>query len=214
MQGIGRLCFITDARAGRPLGAVVRTLLEAGVRWIQYREKGKTKRELYGEALELRELTRRFGACFIVNDYADLALAVDADGVHLGQDDLPLAEAKKIMGGRIIGISTHSLREAVEAERGGADYIGFGSVFSTTTKEVGEPKGVEALREIREAVKIPVIAIGGIKAENAASVFAAGCWGAAVSSGLFCGDPKENAERLLKAAYAGNEHLKEGGEGK
>lgn len=199
MKGIGRLCFITDARAGRPLGTVVRTLLESGVRWVQYREKGRTKRDRYGEALELRELTRCFGACFIVNDDADLALAVDADGVHLGQDDLPLAEARKIMGDRIIGISTHSLREAVEAERGGADYIGFGSIFSTTTKEVGAPQGIEALREIRAAVEIPVIAIGGINAGNADSVFAAGCDGVAVSSGLFCGDLEENAKRLLGA---------------
>ncbi|MCC6347209.1 MAG: thiamine phosphate synthase [Nitrospirales bacterium] len=199
MKGIGRLCFITDARAGRPLGTVVRTLLESGVRWVQYREKGRTKRDRYGEALELRELTRCFGACFIVNDEADLALAVDADGVHLGQDDLPLAEARKIMGDRIIGISTHSLREAVGAERGGADYIGFGSIFSTTTKEVGAPQGIEALREIRAAVEIPVIAIGGINAGNADSVFAAGCDGVAVSSGLFCGDLEENAKRLLGA---------------
>ncbi|MBZ0155468.1 MAG: thiamine phosphate synthase [Alphaproteobacteria bacterium] len=203
MKGIDRICFLTDARAGGSPGAVVRALLESGIRWVQYREKDKTKRDMYEEALHLRELTRRFGACFIVNDYADLALAVDADGVHLGQDDLPLAEARKIMGHRIIGISAHSLREAEEAERGGADYIGFGSIFPTTTKEVGAPRGVEVLKEIKAAVRIPVIAIGGIKADNAASVFAAGCDGVAVSSGLFCGDVRENAKRFLEIAHKG-----------
>ncbi|MFZ5996286.1 MAG: thiamine phosphate synthase [Nitrospirota bacterium] len=197
----GRVCFITGtgpAHAANALEATVTKLLECGIRWVQYREKYKTKRELFFEALRLREITRRFGAFFVVNDYADVALAVEADGVHLGQDDLPLREARKIMGTRIIGISTHSLEEALEAEQGGADYIGFGSIFPTATKEVGVPKGVEMLRSIKAAVSIPVIAIGGIKAENAQAVIAAGCDGVAVSSGLLLGDIKENAKRFLE----------------
>lgn len=203
MKEFGSVCFITAPfSSDRDLDAVVTTLLEAGIRWVQYREKSKTKRVMYDEALRLRELTRRYGACFVVNDYADLALAADADGVHLGQDDLPYNEARRIMGDRIIGISTHSLDEALEAERAGADYIGFGSIFPTTTKEVGPPKGIGVLREITRLVKIPVIAIGGIKVDNAEAVFGAGCHGIAVSSGLMLGEPKDNAARLLAMSAA------------
>ena len=171
--------------------------MESGVRWVQYREKKKTKREMLSEALMIREISKKFDACFIVNDHADIALAADADGVHLGQDDLPLGEARKIMGNRIIGISTHNLSEALEAERGGADYIGFGAVFHTSTKEAGAPKGVDALKHIKDSVGIPVIAIGGIKADNALSVFASGCDGIAISSGLLEGNIPENAKRFL-----------------
>jgi len=137
-----------------------------------------------------------FKACLIINDYADIALAVEADGVHLGQDDLPLREARSIMGNRIIGISTHSVQEALEAERDGADYIGFGSIFPTATKEV-VPRGVDGLRAIKTAATIPVIAIGGIRPDNALSVFETGCDGVAVSSGLLDGDITMNAQRFL-----------------
>jgi len=175
----------------------VRIILESGIRWIQYREKSKTRRDIFFEALKLRELTRAFNACLIINDYADVAIAVDAEGVHLGQEDLPLKEARRVMGDRIIGISTHSVQEALEAEREGADYIGFGSVFASTTKEVGEPKGIEALKIVSNAVGIPVVAIGGIKPDNVLYVFETGCTGVAVSSGLLEGDIKKNAQRFL-----------------
>ncbi|MCL4491984.1 MAG: thiamine phosphate synthase [Nitrospirae bacterium] len=194
------ICFITGASPACNLESAVSILLESGIRWIQYREKNKTKRDLFYEALKLREITRKYNACFIVNDHADIALAVDADGVHLGQDDLPLAEARKIMGDRIVGISTHALQEALSAETGGADYIGFGPVFHTATKDAGEPKGVDILKHIRASVKIPVIAIGGIKADTIQSVLGAGGSGVAVSSGLLQGDMKENAQRFLSMA--------------
>jgi thiamine-phosphate pyrophosphorylase len=134
---------------------------------------------------------------FVVNDYADIALAVGADGLHVGQDDLPLECAKKIMGDKIVGLSTHSLEQALEAERLGADYIGFGPIFHTSTKDAGVPRGAEAVREIKAAVSIPVIAIGGITAGNAAGVFAAGCDGVAVSSGIGSGDVRGNVAALL-----------------
>ena len=175
-------------------------VLKSGIRWVQYREKGKTRRELFFEAVRLREITRTFNARLIINDYADIALAVDADGVHLGQDDMPLKEARSIMGNRIIGISTHSVDQALEAEKGGADYIGFGSIFPTVTKDVGTPKGVDVLRAVKSVVAIPVIAIGGIKPDNVLSVFETGCAGIAVSSGMLDGDIKKNAERFLAAA--------------
>lgn len=196
-----RICFITGTPDdGAPLETIVLQLLVAGIRFVQYREKSRTKRELFYEALRLRELTRRFNACLVINDYADIALAVDADGVHLGQDDLPLHEARKIMGSRLIGISTHSLGEARSAEQGGADYVGFGSIFPTTTKEVVTLQGVEALRQVKHALHIPVIAIGGIKADTVQTVFEAGCDSAAVSSGLLRGNIEENARRFLSAA--------------
>ncbi|MCL5061943.1 MAG: thiamine phosphate synthase [Nitrospiraceae bacterium] len=194
MKRLSRICFITGSEN---IESAVPLILEAGIRWVQYREKNKTRREMFFDALKLREITRSFGACFIVNDYADIALAVDADGVHLGQDDLPIKEARRIMGSRIIGISTRNVQEAVEAERDGADYIGFGSIFLTTTKEDTVLQGLDALRRIRQSVKIPVVAIGGINTDNVKAVFDAGCDGVAVSSGLLRGDIKENARRFL-----------------
>ncbi|MDP2168049.1 MAG: thiamine phosphate synthase [Thermodesulfovibrionales bacterium] len=194
------LCFITDINSS-PLTCLEMTLiaLRAGVRWVQYRQKDKSRRQLYEEALGLRRLTADFGAVFIVNDYADIAAAVDADGVHLGQDDLPIAEARKVMGGdRIIGISTHSIKEAVEAESAGADYIGFGPVFPTLTKDAGEPKGVKSLREIKQAVRIPVVAIGGISLKNLPSVISAGADSVAVASAILKGDIEENAGEFLR----------------
>jgi thiamine-phosphate pyrophosphorylase len=189
----GRICFITD---GRDEEAVL-TILKSGINWIQYREKNKTKKEIFDKAAALRKIVKDFNACFIVNDYADIALAVDADGVHLGQDDLPVKEARKIMGSRIIGVSTHNIREALDAEKQGADYIGFGSIFHTATKEDIVVRGLDALRAVTGSVKMPVIAIGGIKPDNAKEVFNAGCYGIAVSSGLLKGDIKGNAEKFL-----------------
>ncbi|MFA5353547.1 MAG: thiamine phosphate synthase [Thermodesulfovibrionales bacterium] len=175
----------------------VTAALESGISWIQYRDKERSRREIYRNALILREITSRFNACLIINDHADIALAVDAEGVHLGQEDLPLREARRIMGDRIIGISTHSLEQALEAEKGGADYIGFGPVFPTMTKDAGEPKGVETLRQIVRSVRMPVIAIGGIKAGNLLFVIGTGCAGVAVSSGILEGDLRKNAQAFL-----------------
>ncbi|MGE5751356.1 MAG: thiamine phosphate synthase, partial [Nitrospirota bacterium] len=110
--------------------------LEAGVRFFQYRNKRGTRREIYEISLQLIPLAREAGALFIVNDHADIALAVDADGVHLGQDDLPIEHARNLLGsGKLIGISTHSPDQAKAAKAGGADYIGFGPVFRTSTKD-------------------------------------------------------------------------------
>lgn len=178
---------------------MVMAALDAGIRWIQYREKNETRRVIYKEALRLRQLTGEFGASLIVNDYADIAAAVEADGVHLGQDDLPLKEARKIMGERIIGISTHSLSEAMKAERDGADYIGFGPIFQTSTKDAGEPKGVNALEEIKRNVSVPVVAIGGVSLENLGSVLDAGADAVAVASAILRGEISENVRSFLAA---------------
>ncbi|NCO68771.1 MAG: thiamine phosphate synthase [Nitrospirae bacterium CG_4_10_14_0_8_um_filter_41_23] len=196
---LGGLCFITDRKACK-LSCEEMTLkvLRAGLKWVQYRDKEKSRREIYEKAIRLRKLTKDFNAVLIVNDYADIALAVDADGVHLGQDDLPVREAREIMGNnKIIGISTHNLEQAKEAEKGGADYIGFGPIFRTTTKDAGMPKGTDMLKEIKRQVHVPVVAIGGINIENIRSVLDAGVDAVAVASAILSGDIIENATRFM-----------------
>lgn len=193
------LCFITDTTySDLPLFDIIKMVLCSGVTSIQYREKILPRREIYAHAVAIRELTRTFNATFIINDHADIALAVDADGVHLGQDDLPLKEARRIMGRKIIGISTHDLAQAREADREEADYIGFGPVFPTQTKDAGRPKGVDNIRIIKENVSIPVVAIGGISLDNIASVVNAGADAVAVASAICKGDMAANAEMFVR----------------
>lgn len=194
----GGLCLILDRKvSGRLPAEMALAALNAGIRCLQYRDKDSSRRCIYMEALRLRELTRDFGAVFIVNDYADIAAAVDADGVHLGQDDLPLAEARKIMTHKIIGISTHTLSEALEAEKGGADYIGFGPVFHTTTKDAGLPKGLGILRDIKRHLRIPVVAIGGIVSGNLSGVIEAGADAVAVASAILKGNIQKNTKEMF-----------------
>lgn len=193
------ICFITDNKhTNLPLFDMITNVLRAGVGCIQYREKDLSRREIYDNAVTLRKLTRLFDATLIINDHADIALAVGADGVHLGQDDLPLKEAKKIMGNRIVGISTHNIAQAKEAELGGADYIGFGPVFHTTTKDAGTSKGVDNIRIIKENVCIPLVAIGGISLDNIVSVINTGADAVAVATAICKGDIFENAEKFVR----------------
>lgn len=196
---LGGLNFITDSRACRlPYEEMTGRVLKSRVKWIQLRDKDRSRRAIYEEALRLRAITGENNAVLVINDHADIALAVNADGVHLGQDDLPLKEARRIMGGgKIIGISTHSLAQARDAEEGGADYIGFGPVFFTKTKEAGIPMGIEMLAEIKKAVGIPVVAIGGINLENLKAVLETGADAVAVASAILCGDIEGNTERFL-----------------
>ncbi len=163
----------------------MREALEAGIRFFQYRAKQASRRAVYEQCLKLAALAREAGAVFIVNDHADIAMAAGADGVHLGQDDIPLREARSVVGtGRIIGISTHNTAQALEAQAGGADYIGFGPVYSTSTKDAGPAQGVEAVAAVVRTVRIPVVAIGGINRTNAADVIRAGAAGVAVISAV------------------------------
>lgn len=200
----GGLCFITGrATDTLSFGEMTFRALQAGVKWVQYRDKERSRREMYEESIRLMGIAKKFGAALIVNDHPDIALAADADGVHLGQDDLPVKEARKIMGkNRIIGISTHTVEQARNAGRDGADYIGFGPVFHTTTKDAGRPMGIEMLREIKRQVQIPVIAIGGINAENIRPVLETGVDAVAVSSAILRGDIEENAKRFLSIINA------------
>lgn len=157
--------------------------LAGGVKFFQYRNKNGTRKGIYETSLLLARIARNTEARFMVNDHADIAAAVDADGVHLGQDDLPIEFARKLLGrDKVIGISTHSLEQARAAEAAGADYIGFGPIFRTSTKDAGPTQGTRNLASIKHSVAIPVMAIGGINQANVQYVAQAGADGAAVIS--------------------------------
>jgi thiamine-phosphate pyrophosphorylase len=198
------VCLITD-RDSCPLTCeeMVRMALMAGVRWVQYRDKDRDRLCFYRTALKLRRITRDFDACFIVNDHADIAQAVDADGVHLGQDDLPVAAARKILGpDRIVGISTHSLDEALAAEGEGADYVGYGPIYETSTKpDADTPKGPDEAARIAKSLRIPVVAIGGITAEALPTLMKRGVSGVAVASGILKGHLMGNVARFLSSVH-------------
>lgn len=170
--------FITDSRLSRA-GNIsdVKNALATGVEAVQYRNKDAGTRQMYEEALKLRLLCK--DALFIVNDRLDIALAVNADGVHLGGDDIPYKIARKLLGkNKTIGLTVHNVKEARQAERLGADYIGVSPIFATTTKKDAlKPVGIRLIEEISRCVSIPVIAVGGINLSNAAEVIAAGADG-------------------------------------
>jgi thiamine-phosphate pyrophosphorylase len=172
--------FITDARLSRA-GNIsdVRSALSCGVGVVQYRNKDAAARQMYDEALQLGQMCREAGAACLINDRLDIALAVDADGVHLGQSDMPLAVARKLLGPeKIIGLTVHNLAEALQGQSLGADYLGVAPIFSTTTKpDSGKPAGVGLIEQIRKEVSLPLIAIGGINHCNARQVIAAGADG-------------------------------------
>lgn len=160
-------------------------ILDGGCRLLQLRSKKMSTGLFLETAKRIGKACKKRGATFIVNDRLDIALAAGANGVHLGQDDLPLDEAKKIMGNKIIGISTHNLEEAQAAEKGAAHYIGFGPIFRTTTKaDAHALQGLDKLSEISQRVSIPIVAIGGISAENMRSTYLAGADAVAIISDL------------------------------
>lgn len=180
------LYCLTDSglSLGRSVHDVVTAMLDAGVRIIQYREKDKKAGEMLRECQIMRELTRNAGACFIVNDHIDIAMLCDADGVHIGQEDLPVAAVRELVGPhRMIGLSTHSPEQAQAAVASGADYIGVGPIFATKTKkDVCAPVGYAYLDWVAANLTIPFVAIGGIKLHNIADVAAHGARCCAVVS--------------------------------
>ncbi len=160
---------------GRSTVAVASAMMEAGLKILQYREKKKPKGEMLAECLELRRLTREAGCCFIVNDHVDLALACEADGVHVGQEDLPLAVVRKLVGPDIIiGVSTHNMEEARAAVAGGADYIAAGAMFPTNTKKDIVLSGPAYLKEVSAWSPVPLVTIGGINEKTLPPIIAAG----------------------------------------
>lgn len=182
------LYVILDPTAccNRPLLDVLRVSATAGAKIFQYRNKTASMKTAYAEALPLRTMAHELGALFIVNDRCDLALAVDADGVHLGQGDLPLELARKVMGpDKLIGISTHSREQVAAATAGGPNYLGFGPIFTPGSKLDHDPiVGLEGLRAIRPLTALPIFAIGGITADHAEEVIRAGADGVAVISAI------------------------------
>jgi thiamine-phosphate pyrophosphorylase len=201
------LYVITDRQqtAGRPLPAVVEAALCGGARALQLREKDLAPRDLLPLAQEMRRLTQAYGARLLINDRIDVALAVNADGVHLTTTSLPVDVARQLLGpNRLLGVSTHSRAEAQVAAEGGADFIVFGPVFFTPSKApYGEPVGLEALRDACAAVALPILAIGGIKKVNLDQVVAAGANGIAVISAVIAADdPTAATQDLLGALQA------------
>lgn len=181
------LYAIADARGrgGEP-AATARAMLDGGARFVQLRWKEADAAELFAAAGEIGRLAARRGALFVVNDRLDVALAAGADGVHLGQDDLPAADARRLLGPhRLLGVSTHDVEQALRAERAGADYVGFGPIFETASKATGYPaRGLDALAAVRAAVRLPIVAIGGIRAQSAPAVLRAGADAVAMISEL------------------------------
>ncbi|NGZ76511.1 thiamine phosphate synthase [Saccharibacillus alkalitolerans] len=172
-----RLYAITgeNFHPGRGLVEVMEQAILGGADILQYRDKTGGREDRLRKAKELRELTRKYGIPFIVNDDIELALEVDADGIHLGQGDLPLEEARRMVGNKIIGISTHAIEEALLAQEQGADYIGAGPVYATQTKtDAVAPVGLDYIREVSKRIDIPFVAIGGIKLGNVDEVIEAG----------------------------------------
>ena len=209
MRALLRLYAVTDRSwiGLQTLLEQIESSLLGGTTLVQLREKDLSDCEFIQEAISVKRLCERFGVPLLINDNVNVALRSGADGVHLGQDDLPLQEARKMLGpNKIIGISTHTVEEAMEAEQGGADYVGVGSVFATQTKLDVNVLSIDYIREICQAVNIPVVAIGGIKEENMDVLRNTGVAGIAVVSAIF-GQPdiematlrlKEYADRLFK----------------
>ena len=176
-----------DGLNGRPLVEALKEAAAGGARLFQYRDKTASVREAYHRGTQLQQAAADVGALFLVNDRCDLALAIGADGVHLGQDDLPLPLARVIMGPeKLIGISTHTAIQVTEATSQGADYLGFGPIFATATKPGHEQVvGVDGLATVRRLTSLPIFAIGGIRPETVESVIKAGARGVAIISAVW-----------------------------
>jgi thiamine-phosphate pyrophosphorylase len=199
------LCTDRLLAKGRPIAEAVEAAIAGGVTMVQIREKEAETREFYDIAREVRAVTKRRRVPLVVNDRIDIALAVEADGLHLGQTDMPLETARRLVGKKMfIGISAGTVEEALAAERGGADYLGIGAVYPTGSKpDAGAAIGPGRLREIRAAVRLPFVAIGGIGPQNAAEVLAAGADGVAVISAILSQpDIREAAAEIKKVLLA------------
>jgi thiamine-phosphate pyrophosphorylase len=197
----------TDLSAGRSTQTIVNAALAGGIDIVQVREKHTSARERLTIARDLRSPTAKAGVPLVVNDRVDIALAADADGVHLGDDDLPVEDARELLGeDAIIGRSVSTVEAAREAERAGADYLGVGAVFATGSKddipEEEQAIGLDRIREIAAAVDVPFVGIGGITPDNAADVAEAGADGVAVITAITQADDPEQATRNLTDAVA------------
>jgi thiamine-phosphate pyrophosphorylase len=189
--------MVTTESPGRTHIEVAQAALEGGAKVIQYRDKNASSRTLYERARELRKITREAGVLLIINDRLDIALAVGADGVHLGKDDMPFESAREIMGASyIIGISATNYEEAAAAQ--GADYIGLGPIYPTPSKDdAAEPIGLQGLNRTRSSVSVPIVAIGGITADNVEEIITAGADGVALISAVASAQDMVHAAQTL-----------------
>jgi thiamine-phosphate pyrophosphorylase len=196
------LYLVTDRglARGRSTLEIVSAAVHGGATVVQLREKDCSTRDFIEQALTIKEFVKDRGVPLIINDRVDVAQAVKADGVHLGQTDMPLGMAKKILGdSMIIGISAESQQDAVEAEKGGADYLGVSPIYATPTKtDTAPPLGLEGLREIRKVVRLPLVGIGGLNRDNAAEVIRSGADGVAVVSAIVAADDPQTAADAIK----------------
>jgi len=199
-----KLYLITDRKlfnAQCSLYLALETALQAGVKFIQLREKRLPTRKMLDMAYWMIALTREYGAKLLINDRVDIALAVGADGVHLGQKSLPAHAARKVAGDNfLIGVSTHGIEEALKAEHDGADFITLGPIYHTPSKlKYGAPIGVDIIRQVKSEVSIPVLAVGGIKTDLVNEVLDAGADGVAVISGILAAeDIRGTTEEFLR----------------
>jgi len=176
----------------------VKGAIKAWCKIIQYREKNKEAKYMLKEAKEIKKLCRN-RAIFLINDRIDIALAVDADGVHLGQNDFPYNYARNLLGkNKIIGLSAHSLKDALHNQRIGADYTSIGPIYNTSTKKDVKPIGLEPIRQLNKRLKIPIVAIGGINKQNVAEVIKAGADSAAAISAVLSGDVEKEVSDFIK----------------
>lgn len=208
MKKVGRLHVLTDTvlQTRFSHAELTRLAIAGGADTIQYRQKSGSTREMIETAQRLKGLCREEGIPFIVNDRIDVAIASRADGVHLGQDDFPIPLARQLLGeGAVIGGSAVTLAEAEKCLSEGADYVGFGPVYATQSKDdAGPVTGVALLREVVEAVSVPIIAIGGVSAENTPALLKAGAHGIAIISAVCCQpDPEKATRRLHDALISG-----------
>lgn len=198
-----RLYLVTDRSylAGRDFLTVLDAALRGGVTMIQLREKEASSREFFDLAIQVRELAHSHGVPLWINDRLDIALAVEADGLHIGQSDLPAAVARRLMPPAMkLGVSAQTVEQAIQAERDGADCLGVGAIFPTGTKSDAKPVSADELRRIKQTVRIPIVAIGGINASNLALPMRYGADGVAVVSAImFAPDPEAAARELRQA---------------
>ena len=196
------LYLVTDRglARGRTNLEIVSAAVDGGTSVVQLREKDCSTRDFIEQALAIKEFLKDRAVPLIINDRVDVAQAVKADGVHLGQTDMPLETAKRILGdSMIIGISAESLPDAIAAEQGGADYLGVSPIYATPTKtDTAPPLGLEGLRKIRKAVRLPLVGIGGLNPDNAAEVIRNGADGVAVVSAIVAADDPQAAANALK----------------
>jgi thiamine-phosphate pyrophosphorylase len=204
MKQIGKLHILTDTVLQSRFShmEITRLAIAGGTDTIQYRQKSGSTREMIEVARNMKRLCSEAGVTFIVNDRLDVAIAAEADGVHLGQDDFPIPIAREFLGeGRIIGGSAATLDEARKCLSEGADYVGFGPVYPTSSKDdAGPVSGIDILKQVADIIPLPIIAIGGVGAENVPEVMRTGAHGIAVISAVCCQDDPEEATRALYRA--------------